>query len=145
MSQPTYTDDDLIAEAAKQHRCLTEEPEYMGVAEAMEDSPIASSTDATTWGDLIDESSHDSDEYDKARDAIHDLMTGAADTSHWAITLGRDGLTPQLDGELTVKVNDQVLARVLFAFAPDASDDLRRSLVSGLGYATTRNFAENHS
>ncbi len=140
MDQPTYTDDDLIAEAAKQHRYLTEEPEYMGVGEAMEDSPIASSTDATTWGALIDENSEDSDEYDEARDAIHDLMTGAADTSLWAITLGRDGLTPEIDGELTMG-GTKPLARVLFAFSADASAEMRKGLIEGLGEVIQQHLA----
>ncbi|MFI9463828.1 hypothetical protein [Streptomyces xiamenensis] len=138
MDQPTYTDDDLIAEAAKQHRHLTEEPEYMGVGEAMEDSPIASSTDATKWGALIDKNSEDSDEYDAARDAIHDLMTAAADTSLWAITLGRDGLTPQADAALTIGGDGVPLARVLFAFGPDANEALRDGLIQGIGEVIER-------
>ncbi|MFG2734439.1 hypothetical protein ACGFX7_06410 [Streptomyces harbinensis] len=138
MNQPTYTNDDLVAEAAKQHHGLTEDPGYMGVGEAMEDSPIASSPDGTTWGALIDEDSEDSDEYDEARDTIHDLVTGAADTSYWAITLGKDGLTPQTDAALTIGGDGKPLARVLFAFGPDANDAMRDGLIQGLGEVIER-------
>ncbi|MFD7509542.1 hypothetical protein ACFV5N_09390 [Streptomyces sp. NPDC059853] len=131
MNQPTYTNDDLVAEAAKQHHGLTEDPGYMGVAEAMEDSPIASSPDGTTWGALIDKDSEDSDEYDEARDTIHDLMTDAADTSYWAITLGQDRLVPS-EQTITLGPSGDPRVRVHLAFAEDYSEADQADLIAQL-------------
>ena len=41
-----------------------------------------------SWDDVSE------DEHDDAQEKIHDLITGAADVSEWAITLGAAGLTP---------------------------------------------------
>jgi hypothetical protein len=82
-----YTDADLIAEAARQHHDLTEDPDYMGVGEQMEYQTITSAP-GLTWDQLGD------DDYDSAQEAIHDLIGSAADTSRWAVTLGAAGLTP---------------------------------------------------
>ncbi|MDX2628616.1 hypothetical protein QBA57_28750 [Streptomyces scabiei] len=42
MTDLPYTDDDLRAEAARQHVALTEDPDFMGVGEQMQGSEIES-------------------------------------------------------------------------------------------------------
>ena len=42
MTDRPYTDDDLRAEAARQHAALTEDPDFMGVGEQMQDQEIES-------------------------------------------------------------------------------------------------------
>jgi hypothetical protein len=86
-----YTDADLRAEAARQHHELTEDPDYGSVGEGMTNSVIHSRADwnSEAWWHSLNE-----DDRDLAQDAIHDLISGAADVSEWAVTLGAAGLTP---------------------------------------------------
>ena len=89
-----YTAADLRHEAARQHYDLTEDPDCMSVGDAMWDTHIKSTVTAdggTTWSHLRE---RDGDAFGAAQLAIHDLITGAADVSEWAITLGAAGLTP---------------------------------------------------
>ena len=80
MTDRPYTDDDLRAEAARQHATLSEDPDFMGVGEQMEDRYIESTVvsqdpedepeelTGSTWSEALDK-----DEYDAAQRAIHDL------------------------------------------------------------------------
>ncbi|WP_331764790.1 hypothetical protein [Streptomyces sp. NBC_01238] len=102
MTQQPYTDADLRAEAARQLGALTEDPEFMGVGEQMNGADISSrgpeedeegridpDAGAWKWDELLDE-----DQFNAAQRKIHNLITGAADVSQWAIQLGAAGLTP---------------------------------------------------
>ncbi len=92
MTDLPYTDADLRAEAARQHAALTQDPDFMGVGEQMEGRRIPSTDDGlggTGWDGLPNE------HYDEAQRKIHNLITGAANVSAWAVDLGVGGLTPQ--------------------------------------------------
>ncbi|MFD6415970.1 hypothetical protein [Streptomyces sp. NPDC060194] len=136
MPDRPYTDDDLIAEAARQHAGLTEDPDFMGVGERMQNSEIesllppeeADGAEGPHWDDLLDE-----DEFDEAQRKIHDLVLDAADTSLWAVQLGADGLEPDEEYALTVNLGEKAGARILFAFDPDMPEDMRTALVQGIG------------
>ncbi|MFD5384341.1 hypothetical protein ACFWMG_05090 [Streptomyces sp. NPDC127074] len=145
MTDHPYTDDDLRAEAARQHKTLTEDPDFMGVGEQMEDSPIESTTalvDAPvgpTWGEALTE-----DGYDAAQRKIHDLITSAADVSDWAISLGADGLEPD-DHTIQLAVGDRTdsadepTVRMHFAFHPDMEAADRDQFVVALSKVVLRN------
>ena len=136
MTDRPYTDDDLRAEAASQHKLLTEDPDFMGIGEQMQGTQIPSLTtdddeisEGGTWDELP------SADFDAAQRAIDDLLTNAADTSAWAVDLGADGLEPD-PRAVTVDRDDRShftlhiaghrlddvrpLVRAHFAFAPDA-------------------------
>lgn len=124
MSDQPYTTADLIAEAARQHAGLIEDPDFVGVGEAMQDSEVCPGG-GVTWGEFSTETS------DVAQNQIHDLITGAADVSAWAVQLGADGLQPE-DHTLSVDADDRPLVRLHCAFAPDLDDAARTSFVAGL-------------
>lgn len=87
MTDLPYTDADLRAEAARQHKTLTEDPDFMGISERMQDQEITPDG-GVAWGDFSDAT------VDAAQRTIHDLITNAADVSEWAINLGVAGLRP---------------------------------------------------
>jgi hypothetical protein len=133
-----YTDEDLRAEAARQYAVLTEDPDFMGVGEQMQDTFIDSTDDndpdgvedsGSTWGEALDE-----DQFDEAQRQIDDLINGAADVSEWAINLGADGLEPS-EQQLTFGA-DEPRVRIHFAFAPDMGDADRRDFVAEIAAAT---------
>lgn len=132
-----YTDADLRTEAITQHAGLTEDPDFMGVGEAMCDSPVPSTVveggTGTTWEDLLPYDSGDGEHeaYNTAQRKIHDLINHAADVSEWAINLGADGLEPT-GHVLKVGSADKQIARIHFAFDPDLAEDVRLDLVEGL-------------
>ncbi|MFG2826065.1 hypothetical protein ACGFWI_01055 [Streptomyces sp. NPDC048434] len=127
MSEYPYTTADLHAEAARQHATLAEDPDFVGVGERMQWTPIPSRPD-DHWDDLNEA------DFETAQRAIDDLLTKAADLSDWAITLGADGLQPD-EHVLSVGAGEQTIARIHFAFEPDMDDDMRAALVEGLGQA----------
>ncbi|MFF1348456.1 hypothetical protein ACFVZJ_21175 [Streptomyces sp. NPDC058322] len=127
MSNIPYTNADLRAEAADQHNYLTEDPDFMGIGEAMDDSIVTSTEDGPnlTWGDLLP----DEDAFNDAQKKIRTLIVGAADVSKWAVHLGADGLEP-INTNLTIKNRageDRV--RLHFAFAPDMDEDKREAVM----------------
>ncbi|NEE12019.1 hypothetical protein G3M58_36880 [Streptomyces sp. SID7499] len=128
MTDLPYTDEGLRAEAARQHRTLTEDPDFVGVGEQMVDEAIAPDC-VQMWGDLPE------DDYDTAQRKIHDLINGAADVSEWAVNLGADGLQPSNEHAITIDGNGAPIARIHFAFEPDMPDEMRNALVEGLGGA----------
>ncbi|MZE53789.1 hypothetical protein GTY86_35705 [Streptomyces sp. SID5770] len=140
MPDRPYTDDDLRAEAARQHSVLTEDPDYVGVGEQMADTEIeshlppaeADGAEGWHWDEALDE-----DQFDEAQRKIHGLIVGAADLSEWAVNLGADGLEPY-DGQLTLDGGSKPIARIHFAFAPDMPEDMRIALVQGVGGAIAR-------
>lgn len=146
MTDLPYTDADLYAEAARQHKELTEDPDFMGVGEQMEGERIPSTVtdpDAAattreggrTWDMLA------ADDFDAANNRIADLIGGAADVSKWAVQLGADGLQPD-DHELTWKAGDQPIVRVHFAFHEGLSPEARDHLVAAVGEALQTELAD---
>ncbi|MEU2111855.1 hypothetical protein [Streptomyces sp. NPDC019507] len=106
MTDQPYTQDDLRAEAARQHYTATTDPEFMCVGEQMDDE---------TWRSLNE------DDHDAAQRAIHSLINGAADVSDWAINLGADGLEPS-PNVLNLDGDDQPIVRLHMAFHPDMDE-----------------------
>jgi hypothetical protein len=141
MTDPTttpYTDEDLRTEAARQHATLTEDPDFMGVGEQMQDTEIesllppeeADGAEGPHWDELLDQ-----DQFGEAQQKIHDLINGAADVSEWAINLGADGLQPSDDHVITLDGDGKPIARIHFAFEPGMPEEMRTALVQGIGQA----------
>ncbi|MEU8723557.1 hypothetical protein [Streptomyces antimycoticus] len=132
-----YTDADLRAEAAAQHAVLTEDPDFMGIGEQMDDDIVESTESANggrTWSQLLPFETDDGEAYNAAQRKVHDLINGAADVSEWAINLGADGLKP--DGHsITIGAAEKPIARIHFAFEPGMPDEMRSALVEGIGQA----------
>jgi hypothetical protein len=150
MTDRPYTDADLRAEAARQHATLTEDPDFMGVGEMMQDSEVESlapqhngqdidgqpnDADGVTWSQLLPPEADDCEAYDLAQNRIYDLINGAADVSEWAVNLGADGLEPSDEHVITLDADGRPIARIHFAFEPDMDDDMRTALVEGIGHA----------
>ncbi|MFI8853643.1 hypothetical protein ACIGW3_26105 [Streptomyces sp. NPDC053499] len=138
MTETPYTDEDLRAEAARQHVALTKDPDFMGVGEQMDGRPIPStivglapesgepSEMSRRWHQL------DEDDFDAAQRKIHKLISSAADVSAWAVDLGADGLEPE-DHTITLDGDDTPLIRVHLAFRSDMSDADRQHFAMRLG------------
>jgi hypothetical protein len=135
-----YTDDDLRAEAAGQHRVLLSDPDFMGIGEQMDGSEIESTfhdeagqrhDNGRTWDQLSRE------DFDDAQRRIDALLEAAADVSEWAVNLGADGLEPE-EHQFTLSAGPKPIIRVHFAFAPEMSDEARTAFVEGLGAAAAR-------
>ncbi|MEU0207398.1 hypothetical protein [Streptomyces canus] len=145
MTERPYTDEDLRAEAARQHATLTEDPDYMGVGEQMGDRYVRYDVVDPEHGDLMpapgaqrwDELGED--EFDEAQRKIHDLINGAAYTSEWAINLGADGLEP-LPEQLSAQTDNGPWFRLHFAVRPDMPDHMRRALVEGVALEIAKHF-----
>ncbi|CAM5391491.1 hypothetical protein STENM36S_06329 [Streptomyces tendae] len=152
MTDHPYTDDDLRAEAARQHATLTEDPDFMGVGEQMEDGwvPSVETTEdgsGRTWKQLLvveDETGDDEDyaAFGEAQRKIHALINGAADVSAWAVNLGADGLEPSTEHAITLNAG-RPIARIHFAFEPGMSEEMRTLLVEGIGDAINEAGAES--
>ncbi|MFC8986895.1 hypothetical protein [Streptomyces sp. NPDC057115] len=144
MSDRPYTDDDLRAEAARQHAGLTEDPDFVGVGEQMQDTEIdsllppeeADGAEGPHWDELLDE-----DQFDEAQRKIHHLISHAADVSEWAINLGADGLEPLFE-TLSAQTDNGPWFRLHFAVRPDMPDDMRRALVEGIGMEIAKHFPQ---
>lgn len=129
MTDLPYTDADLHHEAARQLKNATEDPDFMGIGEQMDYTPIQSSfvdpdpeqgtkpLSFRTWNQL----SHG--DFGNAQRAIDDLLGKAADVSEWAVNLGADGLTPTAY-YIDIKNPDGsgLTGRIHFAFRPDIPD-----------------------
>jgi hypothetical protein len=145
MTDLPYTDEDLRAEAARQHYTATTDPDFMGIGEQMDGSFIDSTVvdpdpergtepvTGRTWDQLPGE------QFGEAQRAIDDLLGKAADVSEWAVNLGADGLEP-LDAQLTLDAGDAPLCRIHFAVRPDMPDDMRLALVEGIGAEIAKYF-----
>ncbi|WP_087887386.1 hypothetical protein [Streptomyces alboflavus] len=137
MPDRPYTDADLRTEAARQYLTATEDPDYMGIGEQMDQAFIESTVvdpdpetgtepvTGTTWDQLT---SHD---FQEAQRGIRRLLDGAADVSEWAINLGADGLEPS-GYIVTLGPTERPSARLHFAFGPDMPEDTRIELVARL-------------
>jgi len=150
MTARPYTDDDLRAEAARQHAASFQPPAVASVGAAMEESFVEhsivlrrradDSTEAAglTWRGLLPRQADNGEAYSTAQAEIHDLITGAADLSEWAVRLGAEGLEPdghtlqfsvQGPGEDDPRVPS---VRLLFAFHPGMDADGRGQFVAQL-------------
>ncbi|MFR9796590.1 hypothetical protein ACL02U_11900 [Streptomyces sp. MS06] len=137
-----YTDDDLRAEAARQHHTASCDHDFVGIGEQMQGAEIESmlppaetdGADGPHWDEILDE-----DQFDTAQRSIADLLTNAADTSEWAVNLGADGLEP-LPEQLTAHGDDSPMFRLHFAVRPDMPDDMRRALVEGIALEIAKHF-----
>jgi hypothetical protein len=125
MTERPYTDNDLRAEAARQYRTATQDPDFPETTESMEGHNIPSRGDVQ-WDQL-----DDSDFY-KAQRTVDTLLDKAADLAEWAVDLGADGLEP-LDASLAMATNTGPLVRIHFAVRPDMPEDMRTALVEGVG------------
>lgn len=128
MTDCPYTDDDLRHEAAAQHAALTDDPDFMGVGEGMQDAYVGSTLDGDegkTWAELLPYEADGGKAYAEAQRKIHALIPGA-DVSEWAIDLGADGLEPD---PRALDAGDHRI-RVHFAFASDISADDRADLIA---------------
>lgn len=143
MTDHPYTDNDLRAEAARQHAGLTKDPDYVGVGEAMDTELVAHSVvtredgerAGLPWNGLLPFEADDGAAYDEAQDAIHELISGAADVSEWAINLGADSLQP---GTRVIDIgwtDGPLRARIHIAYAPEMPDDERDRLAADLSDA----------
>ncbi|MFF8839600.1 hypothetical protein [Streptomyces sp. NPDC015130] len=130
MPERPYTDDDLRAEAARQHAQSAWDPDLVSVGEQMQGQEVTPDG-GVDWDDFRDET------FEAGQRSIYDLIAGAADVSEWAVNLGADGLQPY-DGQLTLDGDDKPFARIHFAFAPDMPEDMRMALVQGVGSAIAR-------
>lgn len=142
MTDRPYTDADLRAEAASQHAALTDEPDFMGVGEGMEDAYVGSTLDGDdgkTWAELLPYNHDDGNAYNAAQREIHRLISHAADVSEWAVNLGADGLEP-LPEQLSAQTGNGPWFRLHFAVRPDMPDDMRRALVEGVGMEIAKHF-----
>lgn len=124
MPEAPYTDDDLIAEAARQHKILTEDPDFMGIGEQMEGRE--------QWDAL------DNDAFDAAQRKLDRLLEGAADTSEWAIRCGVDGLEPHREA-IDSGPHDGTHVRVHFAFSADIPAEARARYIANARHAITGN------
>lgn len=127
MTDTPYTDDDLAIEAARQHYVHVRNLDLDDVDMHLDGQTIPST--GTAW--------HDADTY-TTQTRIHELVTGAADTSTWAVKLGADGWRPH-PGIVELRIGDTPLARVMFAFPPDddSDDNTCRALAAGIAEAAT--------
>ncbi|WP_018386403.1 hypothetical protein [Wenjunlia vitaminophila] len=128
MTDRPYTDDDLLAEAARQHRALPWGPWFDAVRREMAGQPIREG--ATTWDDLPEA------EFDAAHKRVFQMLLGAAHLSAWAVRLGADGLEPDEHTlQLAVGPSDgesESRVRVHFAFHPDMAAPARDQFVMNL-------------
>lgn len=148
MTERPYTDDDLRAEAARQLALSTDDPDFMGIGERMDGTPIPSTVRdlepetgepleiSRAWSQLAPE------DFDTAQRAIDDLLTKAADVSEWAVNLGADGLEPDAH---TLQLGEdpgdgnRPRVRMHFAFHPDMPDADRDHFVMALSKVVLRN------
>jgi len=143
MTDRPYTDEDLRTEAARQHQLHIVHSNPRLLLGRMLDGPIESTRsddDALTWDEALN-----CEQLNEPKNAIADLIRGAADTSRWAVDLGADGLQP--DGhtlQLGAKEagdddSEQPFVRMHFAFHPTATDAERDRFVMELSKVIVRN------
>ena len=122
MTDLPYTDEDLRSAAALMHYAMTTEPNPADADSVLSGHPA--------WAHV----EVGSDEEDRLRESVVELVSGAADVSEWAINLGADELQPTSDC-LTFKGDERPIVRVHFAFPADMPDEARQAFVTGAGEA----------
>lgn len=134
MPEPVYAPADLRAEAARQHFELTQDPDHMSVGESMGTETVPSTNRTRTWEQLLPDDADDGEAYRTATDAVHDLISGAANLSAWAVELGVDGLKPS-ETAFTISSGEQPIGRIHLAFGPGMSHEMRTGLIEGISHA----------
>lgn len=117
MTEQPYTNDDLRAEAARQHYSLTDDADYGCVGESMADEGIGDTSEI--WGALPHP------DYEAAQSAIHDLIIHAADISEWAVDLGADHLEPAHHSITFGDSDEKPFVRLHIAYGPDVPQSAR--------------------
>jgi len=137
MTDQPYTDADVMAEAARQHRSLTEDPYRPRTGDRMEYALVPSTDDGlggSTWGGLLPVQA----EYDAARNEIHRHLAGAADLSGWAVAMGADGLVPA-EHPVNLRHQGRPVVRAHLAFPPHLTetqrDDIAEAVAEGIAAA----------
>lgn len=134
MVELPYTPADLHAEAARQHFELTQDPDHMCVGESMGTETVPSTDRTRTWQQLLPYEADDGRAYSTATDAIHDLISEAANLSSWAVELGADGLKPS-ETAITMGGDEQPVARIHLAFESGVSREMRSALIASINEA----------
>jgi hypothetical protein len=126
-----YTDADLRHEATRQLKNTTEDADFVGIGEQMTGTVIPSRTGEprACWHDLDD---LDGDAFGDAQRAIDDLLSKAADTSAWAITLGADQLAPAARVIDIGGPDGGIAGRLHFAFDPTMPHSLRDEVIDDI-------------
>lgn len=136
MTERPYTDEDLRAEAARQHAEVLRAPDLLEVGDEMQGQPIPSTvTDlepetgeplemSRTWGQLSGDDFHD------ARNEVQTLLDDAADVSRWAVNLGACHLKHTT--ELAWGRGTSWDLAVQIAHRPGISDDLHNAIVGAV-------------
>lgn len=124
-----YTEEDLLAEAASVINAAipvdrSEVDGSMVIGEV--ESTRTEMGDFMTWPQLLP----DEDEFEEAVAKVHAMVTEAADTSQWAVEMGRDGLEAE-SMQLTIDVGEHK-TRLYFAFSKGISYEDRASICMGL-------------
>lgn len=134
MTDLSYTDDDLRAQAALCQSALSFSPTVADIIRWLPGAYITGRS-GDTWGNVLDNAGL----AETAR-KIHGLIEqagntiGALDAARWLIDLSVDGLQPTSDC-LTFKGDERPIVRVHFAFPADMPEDARRAFVAGAGEA----------
>lgn len=147
MTDHAYTDDDLRAEAARQHAALTEDPDFMGVGEQMEDAAVDHTDDgdtSLTWTELLvpQGAGASYEAFGEAQRKIHGLINGAADVSQWAVDLGAAGLTATTSMGWYVTTSGWDIA-LQIAHRSDVRTDVRDEIESAVRLAVERVLSEH--
>lgn len=141
MTDRPYTDEDLHAEAARQHdQILDEALEFAGVGESMQDAYVGSTLqgdEGSTWSEAVE-----GEAFGEAQEKIHALIRGAADVSEWAVNLGAAGLTRTVSMGWYVSGSGWDLA-VQIAHLPEIKPEVRDEIESAVRLAVERVFAEH--
>lgn len=133
MGTRPYTDEDLRAEAARQHYLLTAHLDTRRVLARMLDGKVKSTCsldpeDGLTWDEALN-----CEDLDEPKRDVTELIRKAADVSEWAVDMGADGLEPTPH---TITIDSSTLqgefVRLHFAFHPDAPADARARFVAAL-------------
>ncbi|MFE2140232.1 hypothetical protein ACFXA3_00430 [Streptomyces sp. NPDC059456] len=130
MIERPYTDDDLRIEAARQHAALTADLDFTGTGEQMKGQEVTPGGEVD-WDDFRDET------FEAAQRSIHELVTGAASLSEWAVGLGADGLEP-VEHAVSLQADGRPIVRVHFAFEPGMPEEMRIAFVEGVAEEIAR-------
>lgn len=141
MTPPRYTDNDIRSEAAHCLTALGSLPTVPDIIrwlpEAYVDSYREEDGSGQTWGEVLDDVG-----LVAAARKIHELIASTIPLPRWAVDLHADGLEPSEDHIITLSADEKPIARIHFAFEPGMDDDMRASLVQGIGQAIDAHLPE---
>ncbi|NJP70395.1 hypothetical protein [Streptomyces sp. C1-2] len=146
MTDRPYTDDDLRAEAARQHRALTRTADLVVVGDQMDQETVLSTEERDeprTWAELLDCEGDITPAYEDAQEKVHHLITRAADVSEWAVNLGAAGLTATTSMGWYVSSTNGWDIAVQFAHRPQIRPGIRDEIESAVRLAVERVLREH--